>query len=117
VTWRPLPEERHREPKRVADGLDALVRRLGGPGAAALAQLFDRWPELVGEAAADHCHPVALSRGTLVVGADEPAWASHLRLGASDLLARVEQLVGAGVAERVEVRVRPRRRGPSRGRW
>jgi predicted nucleic acid-binding Zn ribbon protein len=117
VTWRPLPEERHREPKRVADGLDALVRRLGGPGAAQLAQLFDRWPDLVGEAAAAHCHPVSLSRGTLVVGADEPVWATQLRLGAGDLLARVEQVVGAEVAERVEVRVRPRRHGPSPGRW
>ncbi|HEX2064861.1 MAG TPA: DUF721 domain-containing protein [Acidimicrobiales bacterium] len=101
----------------MAEALDALVRRLGGPGATPLTRLFDRWPDLVGRAAADHCHPVSLSRGSVVVAVDDPAWASHVRLGAGDLLARVEQVVGPGVAERVEVRVRPRGRRPSPGRW
>ena len=117
MTWRPLPRDGPAEPKRVAEALDALVRRLGGPGATPLTRLFDRWSELVGPAASDHCRPVSLSRGTLVVAVDEPVWASHLRLGTGDLLARVEQVVGRGVAERVEVRVRPRGHRPSPGRW
>ncbi len=117
MTWRPLPPDGPSDPKRVGEALDALVRRLGGPGATPLTRLFDGWPELVGEAAADHCRPVTLSRGTLVVAADEPAWASHLRLAGGDLLSRVERLVGPGVAERLEVRVRPRSRRPSPRRW
>ena len=117
MTWRPLPQDGPSEPKQVGEGLDSLVRRLGAPGAASLSRLFDHWADVVGAATADHCRPVSLSRGVLVVAVDEPAWASHVRLSSGDLLANVERVVGPGLAQRVEVRVRPRGRGPLPRRW
>jgi predicted nucleic acid-binding Zn ribbon protein len=72
-----------------------------------LASVFSRWEEVVGPGAAAHCRPLSLVRGTLVVAVDEPGWATELRYGSAILLARLAEVVGDGVARRVEVRVRP----------
>ena len=91
----------------MAASLDSLTKRLGAPPAGLLARLFDRWPDIVGPSEAEHCQPVAVAGGTLVVSVAEPARASQLRYGSARLLERVGAVVGPGVAERVEVRIRP----------
>ncbi|MDP9071986.1 MAG: DUF721 domain-containing protein [Actinomycetota bacterium] len=106
MTWRPLPGDAVGQPRRLGASLDGVVRSLGGPGAQALVALFARWAEIAGPAAA-HCRPVGMAGTTLVVAVDEPARATDLRYRGAELLARVSEVVGPGVAERLEVRVRP----------
>ena len=102
--WRPLPGEGDAEPRRLAESLDEVTRCLGAP----MVALVTRWPEVAG-AAAPHCRPVGLAGGTLTVAVDQPARATDVRYRGADLLRRVGEVVGPGVVERLEVRVRPLR--------
>ena len=95
------------EPKPVGEGLDRVVRALGGPSAGALSSVFARWEEIVGEQLAAHATPVSLQGGTLVVAVEEAGWATQLRYLEADLKRRVAEAAGEGSVERVEVRVRP----------
>jgi predicted nucleic acid-binding Zn ribbon protein len=108
VTWRPLPDHTPPPPRRVGESLDRLARSLGAPSAAALDVVFRRWPELAGPASA-HSRPLWLADGALVVAVDAPAHATDLRYRAAQVLAAVEEALGERVADRLEVRVRPRR--------
>lgn len=105
--WSPLPtpDAQDPPPRRVGDALDAVLAGLGAPPADVLTSLRTRWPELVGPAAAEHCHPGVLEAGRLVVETPEPAWASQLRWQASDVIRRACAVLGSGVVDQVEVRV------------
>lgn len=109
-TWRALPgSSGPRVPGRLTGALDHVARSLGAPGASALGVVFGRWPEVVGTDTAAHSRPLRLVGGTLVVGVGDPGRATELRFRANEILDRIEELAGARVAERVEVRVRARR--------
>ena len=86
------PHRRNSEPRPLDGSLEALARRLGVEGAVGLGQLFSRWPEIVGEAMAEHVQPVRIDRTALVVTVDHPAWATQVRRLA--LLARTCGLDG-----------------------
>ena len=108
MTWRPLPEDS--VPKRLRESLDRYAKRLGAPRASALGAVFSRWEEVVGASVAAHARPVSLVDGALVVAVDEPGWATQLRFLTADILRRLEEVAGPGVATRLEVRVeRPKR--------
>lgn len=110
--WRPLPEEVDRSPRRLSDSLDGITRSMGAPGVVALGVLFSRWEEIAGPVAAAHSRPLSVTRGALVVAVDAPGWATSLRALSAQLLQRVEDVAGPGVAERIEVRVKPRDQRP-----
>ena len=103
------------DPIPVTAALDGLLRSLrGGAGRAEVGGVFGRWEEAVGPAVAANVRPVRLEHGVLLVEVDDPAWATHVRFLADDLLARLKSLVGVQV-DALEVRVaRPGRggRGP-----
>jgi predicted nucleic acid-binding Zn ribbon protein len=96
-----------REPRRLGESLDRVTHTLGAANSDALAGLFGRWTEIVGPQLATHARPLSLTRGVLVVGVDEPGWATQLRYLEADLLGRLGKALGEGVVERVEVRLRP----------
>ena len=102
----PLPGQPGPGPRRVAESLDRLATSLGVPSAGVLAALFSTWPELVGDAVAAHSRPRSLRDGELVVAVDEPAWATQLRWLESDLLVRLGEVLGEGVVQSIDVRVR-----------
>lgn len=108
-TWKPLPGSTPKSPARIGASLDRLAKRLGTPGAAALQVVFGRWPDIVGAETAARSRPLRLAGGVLVVGVGDPAAATELRYRGSEILARIAEVVGAPVAERLEVRVRARR--------
>ena len=106
MPWRPLPDPEGQPPRRLADDLDTLVRRLGVPAGSASAGVFTRWEEAVGAGVARHAQPLSLRGTTLIVGVDGPAYATQLRMLTPQLLARLAELAGPGAVEAVEVRVR-----------
>lgn len=111
MSWRPSPPPGGDEPRRLRDSLDRYAKRVGAPQASALGAVFSRWGDIVGEGVVAHARPISLVGGALVVAVEEPGWATQLRFLEAEILARLEQVAGAGVADRVEVRVeRPRRR-------
>ena len=109
--WQPLPGTTS-PPTRVEDTLDRVLRRLGAPSRAGVEVVFDRWDEVVGESMAARTRPLAIDAGTLVVGCDEPALATHVRFLEPQLVARLDELAGSRQITRIEVRVDRRPRGP-----
>ena len=116
--WRPLPGPPV-APTRVGDSLDRVLRHLGVPSTVAGVEVvFERWPEVVGEAMAARTRPLTIDGETLVVSCDEPALATHVRFLEPQLLSRLRELAGERRVTRVEVRVQRsggRRRPPHRG--
>jgi predicted nucleic acid-binding Zn ribbon protein len=113
--WRPLPGDEGRAPVPVAAAVEHVLRHLGAPPPDALATVFGAWPRLVGPRIAEHAEPVAVRDGTLVVRAQDPAWASQLRWLERELVERLADALGGGVVTAIEVRVGDERRG-ARGR-
>ena len=112
MTWRPFPGPDESGPRPVSDSLDRYAERIGAARASALAAVFARWTEVVGVQVAAHTEPLSLVQGALVIGVDDPAWASQLRYFGADILQRLEEVAGPGLASRIEVRVRPSQRRP-----
>jgi len=102
--WR--PDEEPPGPKRVGEALDRVSRGLGLPSATATARLVRAWPEVVGEAVAAHTTPKWVRDGVLALAVDDPVWAAQLRWLEADLLARVTEVTGPGVVERITFQVR-----------
>ncbi len=102
--WR--PDEEPPGPRKVGESLDRVSRRLGLPGASATARLVRAWPEVVGDAVAAHTTPRWVRDGVLSLAVDDPVWAAQLRWLEGDLLARVAEVTGPGVVERITLHVR-----------
>jgi predicted nucleic acid-binding Zn ribbon protein len=103
--WRRTGEEPP-GPRKVGEALDRVARGLGLPPAAATARLVQAWPDVVGEAVAAHTTPRWVRGGTLSLAVDDPTWAAQLRWLEADLLARVAEVTGPGVVERIALHVR-----------
>lgn len=93
------------DPAPVGPVLDRLLAGLGAPPAAAVSALFDRWSELAGLPLADHAVPGSLEGGVLLVRVDDPLWATEWRYRQGEVLRRCDDVLGAGVVRRIEVRV------------
>jgi predicted nucleic acid-binding Zn ribbon protein len=75
------------------------------------ATVLGRWPQLVGSDIADHCTPLSLRDGELVLQAESTAWATQLRTLQRELLYRLAVGVGKDVVRRIRVV------GPSGPSW
>ena len=73
--------------------------------------MLGEWDRLVGAEIADHCQPVSLVEGELVLAAESSAWATQLRLMSTALLGRLSAQVGSGVVTRLVVH------GPTQPDW
>jgi predicted nucleic acid-binding Zn ribbon protein len=94
-----------REPQRLGASLDRVARRFGARSAGGMTNVFARWPEIVGAAAAAHATPVRLSGTTLHVQVDHAAWATQLAHLEATVLGRLDEVAGAGVVTAVRYRV------------
>jgi predicted nucleic acid-binding Zn ribbon protein len=102
------PEPFHRrdsEPRPLDGSLEALSRRLGLEGAVGVGRLFAGWPDIVGEAMAEHVRPVRMDATALVVTVDHPAWATQVRRLGDTLLDQAAAHAGVARPGRLEVRV------------
>jgi predicted nucleic acid-binding Zn ribbon protein len=91
--------------------ISRLVAERGWQDTTAAAAVLANWDRLVGPEIADHCRPVSLTDGTLVLVAESSAWATQLRLMARTMTARLSERAGAGVVTSIEVR------GPAQADW
>ncbi|MBX3078529.1 MAG: DUF721 domain-containing protein [Cryobacterium sp.] len=87
-----------RDPRGIAEVLDALTARLGWNSSLARSELLDSWAELVGEETAAHSVPAGIDEGVLTVSCDSTAWATQLRLMRTQIVSRiVERYPDAGI--------------------
>jgi predicted nucleic acid-binding Zn ribbon protein len=100
-----------RDPVRFGQAIQNLVAERGWEDTTTKADVLANWEKVVGPEIADHCRPVSLEDGELVLVAESTAWATQLRLLTKTLLKRVQDHAGAGIASKVTVR------GPSQPDW
>lgn len=103
------PDER--DPQRVGDVLESVIQARGWQRRIGLSTVLRRWPELVGEANAQHSKPVDYADGVLIVDCDSTAWASAMRYAASQIVATLNRKLGDRTVLRVEFR------GPKPPSW
>lgn len=106
VPLREGPSARPDDPSRLAPLLDQVLAGLGAPPSDALAALFARWADLAGLPLAEHGAPASVDGGILVVVVRDPAWATEWRYRQGEVLRRCDETLGAGVVQRIDVRVR-----------
>ena len=103
-----------RDPRPIGDEIAAMLRSRGWQQRLLAARVTSRWPQVVGEAVAAHCHPGRLEDdGTLHVVADSATWATQLSYLQMTLLERLAVVCGAGVVKQLHIRTdeaRSRRR-------
>ena len=109
VPWSPLPTADGAgtgpEPSSLPDLLDQVMAGLGAPSVDAIVAIHEQWAAIVGDELVAHAHPLSIEAGTLRVGVDSPAWASHLRWSEAEIVARIDRLVGPGAVCSVTTRV------------
>ena len=66
----------------------------------------------MGEAVAAHARPDRIDGDALVVSVDSPAWSSHLRNLAPEVLGKLSDGAGEGAPSRLVIRVRAMGRAP-----
>ncbi len=80
-----------RDPRGIAEVMDALTTKLGWASPLARSELLASWADLAGEETAAHSSPVGIEEGVLTVSCDSTAWATQLRLMRSQILTRISQ--------------------------
>lgn len=106
MPWEPLPGSSGREPARVGDSLDRLVRNLGAPSSVAISRLFTCWAEIAGSTLATISEPISLKGGILTIAVSDPAWVTQIGFLEPEILARVSEEIGDTELTGLEVRVR-----------
>ena len=95
------PDER--DPQLLDSSLGRLVSERGWALDLRMHGVFGRWAELVGAEVAQHCTPVSFADGKLTVQTDSTAWATQLRLLAPQLLRRLNEELGHGSVNVIDV--------------
>jgi predicted nucleic acid-binding Zn ribbon protein len=91
------------EPATFGAAIEAFLKVRGWEHDARVHAVLARWREIAGEAIADHCEPVSLRDGELVLTAESTAWATQLRLYERQIKDRVNADLGANVVKSVRV--------------
>ena len=108
----PLPSRRddvdRRPPRPVAGDVDRILASLGAPPAPVLSVLAEKWAEIVGPVATEHCRPGSLVDGRLRIEVADSTWASQIKWQRAELIGRVAEFVGTGVVRTMDVQVSPR---------
>ena len=100
-----------RDPQPLSATLRTWVASAGAGTDLTKATLFGRWPQIVGTDIADHCEPVSLVDGELLVQAESTAWATQIRMLSGQLVRRINDEVGERSVKRI------RARGPAAPSW
>ncbi|REE97281.1 DUF721 domain-containing protein [Thermomonospora umbrina] len=91
------------DPKPFGAAIRELLSDRGWEQRAAVGGVFGNWPAIVGPELAQHTSPDRFEDGELTVLADSAAWATQVRLLASQLVRRLNEELGHGTVRRVKV--------------
>lgn len=100
-----------RDPVTFGSAITRLINERGWQETTTAAGVLANWNQVVGPEIADHCQPVSLVEGELILVAESTAWATQLRLLTKTLVARIRDHVGEGVVTTIVVR------GPAQPDW
>lgn len=92
-----------RDPTLLGSAFDDLIKQRGWTREVSVRMLLNNWPQLVGEANAQHSTPEKYVDGVLTVRTDSTAWATSLRTMVRRLVAELNNQLGDGTVTRIEV--------------
>ena len=92
-----------RDPQTLSRAVDRLVESKGWSTEVNVHTLLGRWPLLVGGAVGEHSRPEAYADAVLTVRTDSTAWATQLRQMAPQLVAMLNEQLGADTVRFVRV--------------
>ncbi len=102
------PPPPDRPPLRLADGIADVLKAIGPPPDAWMAELTSEWPHLVGGDVARHTRPAGVERQVLLVYVDSSVWLSELqRYGQKKILANLQQRFGTDCVPALRLRLDP----------
>jgi predicted nucleic acid-binding Zn ribbon protein len=84
--------------------LDEMMRRMGLPDPALMAQLSNEWDSIAGDPWKGRSRPLTVSNKTLVVEASAPSMVAFLRYGQQALLDAIAGRFGEGLIEAIDIR-------------
>ena len=91
------------DPEKLSNILSDLVTTKDWKKGIAEGTLFTKWREIVGNEIADHCEPITLFEGTLIIKAESTSWATQLRLITPDLLKNIRSRSEGALVEELTV--------------
>lgn len=94
-------------PQPVSRILEGALREFGLHERLAERSVLLKWPEIVGEKIAAHSRAVDLNDGVLILEADHGAWRQELTLLMPMIVARFNEMCGAGAVTEIRWRERP----------
>ncbi|HEX2894690.1 MAG TPA: DciA family protein [Marmoricola sp.] len=100
-----------RDPQTLGSTLGRLVDAQGWDTELRVHGVFTRWASVVGAEVAAHVTPESYADGRLLVRTDSTAWATQVKLLAANLVHRLNQDLGDGTVEVIDVL------GPHTPRW
>jgi predicted nucleic acid-binding Zn ribbon protein len=100
-----------RDPQTLDSTLGRLVDDQGWETELRVHGVFSRWSAVVGREVAEHVTPESYADGRLVVRTDSTAWATEMKLLAPNLVHRLNQDLGDGTVEVIDVL------GPHTPKW
>jgi predicted nucleic acid-binding Zn ribbon protein len=100
-----------RDPQLLDSTLGRLVYDQGWETELRVHGVFSRWGSVVGAEVAAHVTPESYADGRLVVRTDSTAWATEMKLLAGNLVHRLNQDLGDGTVEVIDVL------GPHTPKW
>lgn len=100
-----------RDPQTLGSTLGRLVDAQGWDTELRVHGVFTRWASVVGAEVAAHVTPESYADGRLLVRTDSTAWATQVKLLAGNLVHRLNQDLGEGTVEVIDVL------GPHTPRW
>lgn len=100
-----MTARRKSEPRRVDAVLGRVLDDLGLGSARVAMRIQERWPEIVGEAAAAHSTPEGLRGTTLEVRVDASVWGQQLQLRSAEILAALRELLGEAAPSELRFRL------------
>jgi predicted nucleic acid-binding Zn ribbon protein len=95
------PDER--DPQTLDATLGRFVTEHGWGTELRVHGVFTRWASVVGGEVAQHVRPETYSEGRLVVRTDSTAWATQMKLLAGDVVRRLNEVLGDGTVELIDV--------------
>jgi len=84
--------------------LDEMMRRMGLPDPALMAQLSAEWDSVAGDPWRGRSRPLTVQNKTLVVEASAPSMVAFLRYAQQGLLDAIAARFGDGVIDTVDIR-------------
>lgn len=110
--WRKRKDERTMHDTPIGDVVEGLLREPAFARGLPIGRLATTWPDVVGPRLANESAPVTLEAGVLTVVASSGPWGVQVRFLAEEIRRRANASLGGDAVARVNVVVRPERRGP-----